>query len=831
MKYLLLLTGIFSLGLNRIPALGQDVLSFNTSPKKISDLPIKGKVRGSIIDEKKQPLPFVNIMILKSGDSSLVKGVTSDLDGGFSIDDLPLNNYILAASMVGYQKIDMPLRFDEINNELKINTIEMQPETKALKEVVVRSKKPVIEQKADRLIFNVENSIIASGSNALEVLAKAPMIFIDSRTDNIIFKGRAGVQVMIDGKLSTMSATEISTMLKSMPAEEVIKVEIITNPSAKFDAAGTGGLINIRTKKGLSYGTNGSFTVGLGGGTYTRGNSSLNLNHRTEKVNVFGSYSLARRTSFSKNSNTTEYFDTQNLLTNRHDLSDYDKFTALNQTFKVGLDWFPSKKTTIGVLANGFVSARSDNSDGITNIYNGQKTLDAVLINTQTEERNNQRINANINFKHSFNDKGKELSADFDYSTFGSKSVNAINNYFRNNENELTNPYLLRNQLPIAVSISAAKIDYVQPLKEGTQLEFGAKIGKVRTDNDALFEVQKNGNWQNDVGRSNHFKYDEQINAIYTNYSGKLGKNDIQVGLRAEQTISKANSITTNTVINRNYTQLFPSMFISRQINDNNALSLSYSRRINRPSYESLNPFIYIWDLYTYQQGNPFLRPELTGSVQLSYTFKNAIVTNFSYGKSKDVALEVMQREDPLSRVAINRFENLKSAEYVSVDVSFPVNPTKWWSINSNAGLYYGKYNATIQGTEITNSKPFYMANIINSFVLPAKWTAELSGNYMSAVPYGVMIQKPQYQADLGLQKNLWDKKGSLKISFTDIFRTARGYYVTSVKGLNVSGINRWESQLVKATLTYKFGNNKVKAARRRSTATSEEQGRVKIKE
>lgn len=815
-------------------ASGQDMVSFNSKSERVlnDEAPKMGRVKGTIFDEKNQPLPFVSILVLKSTDSTLVKGVNSELDGSYTIDNLPLgNSYILAATMVGYQKVDLPLKLDIQNSELKVEPISMQLETKVLKEVVVRSKKPLIEQKADRIIFNVDNSILAAGSNGLELLTKAPMVMVDSRTESIMFKGRTGVQVMIDGKLSNMTGNELSTFLKSMPAEEIIKIEIITNPSAKYDASGTGGLINIRTKKGLSYGTNGTLTLGAAGGTYNRQNTSISLNHRTEKLNVYGSLALARRTTFSKNNNITQYFNAQNQLTNRHEFTDFDKYNALNNTFKFGVDWFLKKNITIGFLTNGFVSKRSDETNGATNIFSSTNTLDATLVSEQTEKRNNHRVNANLNFKHTFDGKGRELTADFDYSIFESKSVNNISNYYKSSENNQTSPYHLKNNLPVFVQIKAGKVDYVQPLKNEARLELGAKVSNVETDNNAMFETQVNGVWTNDVGRSNHFKYNEQVNAVYANYSGKLGKNDIQVGLRTEQTVSSANSITTNTLIKRNYTQLFPSAFINRQINDNNAIGVSYSRRINRPSYESLNPFIYIWDLYTYQQGNPFLRPELTGSVQVSYTFKNAIVTNFSYGKSKDVALEVMQRESADSRVAINRFENIKSGEFVSLDVSFPLNPTKWWSINANAGAYYGRYSTVIQGIEISNTRPFYITNIINNFTLPGKWTAELSANYMSAIPYGIMIQKSQYQADFGLQKSLWDKRGTLKISFTDIFKTARGYYVTSLQGLTVSGLNKWESQLLKGTLTYKLGNTKVKAARRRSTATDEEQGRVKIKE
>jgi outer membrane receptor protein involved in Fe transport len=820
----------------------QAELTYNT--KKVAQkiqvvVPVQGKASGLLLDEKKHPIPFATVKIKKALDSAFVKGVSTSTDGIFTVESLPANQYFISVSVIGYQSTNVAFNIDEQNTEIKLSPIEMKVDSKLLNEVVVKSQKQLFEQKVDRLVFNVEGSGLAAGNNTLELLAKAPMIYFNAANESLLLKGRVGVKIMIDGKLTNLSESDANALLKSMPADEIAKIEIITNPSAKYDAAGTAGLINIITKKGQSLGTNGSFSVGGGYSSwyhnddYGRGNISLTLNHRTEKVNIYGSLSASSNRSFSQNTGFDEYYDLTNTkLAYKHENQNLLTYRSNSQSFKIGVDWFVNPKTTIGFLTNGFMSSRKDHDDALTLIFKEGKTLEFSNVNTQDESSNNNRLNFNTNIKHIFDAKsGREITADFDYSSFGRQAYNDINNYLRTNEGKLYNPLLLRNSLPINVDIVAGKIDYVHPISEKSKFETGIKISNVVTDNNAQFEINNNSVWENDTSRTNHFKYSERINAGYINYSTGFGKYELQLGLRAEQTISSGNSITTNTIVDRNYTEFFPSFFLTNTLNDNHTLGISYSRRIGRPSYEDLNPFIVISDRYSYHQGNPFLKPSFTSAIELTHTFKGTFTTSLTYENMVDLPLEVMRRESTNNRIVLNRMENIASGNFYAINFSFSKNITKWWSVDSYTGGYYGKYKTTLQGQEITNGQPYYMINVQNSFTLPKNWTYRLSGNYLSSLAYGVMTQNSQYQVDMGFSKSLWQKIGTLKISFDDIFRTARGYYTSRLPGLASSSINRWQSQILRVSFTYKFGSSKIKAARRRSTVTEDEQGRVNIKD
>ncbi len=798
-----------------------------------------GKASGILLDEKKQPIPFATIKVCKAKDSTFVKGVVTASDGAFNVESLPLNQYLISISMIGYQQTAVAFNIDENNSDIKLVPIEMKLDSKLLNEVVVKSKKPLIEQQSDKIIFNVENSGLTAGNNTLELLGKAPMIFLDPASENILLKGRSGVKIMIDGRMTNLSQSDANTLLKSMPADEISKIEIITNPSAKYDAAGTSGIINIITKKGQSLGTNGSFSIGGGysgwyhENDYGRGNTSLVINNRTEKVNLYGSLAASTNHSFSENTGFDEYYDSSDKILNyRHENQNLLTYKSNSQSFKLGMDWFLNKKTTIGFLTNGFMSTRTDHDDAKTLILKEGKTLEVTNLNSQDETSKNHRLNFNTNFKHIFDAKtGQEISADFDYSTFAREANSTINNYLKSNEGEIYSPLLLRNTLPINVDIVAGKVDYIHPLSQHAKLETGIKMSDVVTDNNAQFEINTNQVWQNDASRSNHFKYSERIHAGYVNYSTSFSKYQLQAGLRVEQTISSGNSITTNTVVDRNYTQFFPSFSIMDAINDNHSLSLSYSRRIGRPTYEDLNPFIFISDRYSYQQGNPYLKPSYTTAVELSHTFKGTYTTSITYENTVDLPLEVMRRESADNRIVLNRMENIASGNFYGINFSASQSVTNWWTIDTYAGGFYGSYKTTLAGQDISNAKPYYMATIYNSFTLPNNWTFRLSGNYLSALAYGVMVQNSQYQADMGLSKSFSEKKAILKISFDDIFRTARGYYTSRLPGLASSSTNHWQSQIVRASFTYKFGSNKIKAARQRSTVTQEEQGRVNIKD
>ncbi len=830
----------------------------------------KGKISGSLFDEKKQMLPFANVLLLKAKDSTLAKGAMSDMEGKFYFDQIASENqYIVSVSMVGYKKYFSPkITISEENLEVKLANIQLDIDTKNLKEVSITAKKPFIEQRADKLVVNVEGSIVATGSTAMEVLQKSPGISVDNN-DNLSVKGKQGVLVMMDGKPTYMSQSDLATQLKNMSSDQIEKIEIISNPSARYDAAGKA-VINIVTKKNKNFGTNGSISAGFAAsfpplletglsndfskietvkpGMMPKYNSSLNLNNRQGKVNTFANLTFSDNQRFNNN-----------VLTRDIGGKIFEQYAhryneSQNFSYKLGTDYYASKKTTLGFLINGSAGIWQNNSSApnINQTYikhAGSSIPDSSLRTTASSYQTWKSVTLNANFKHTFDSTGKELTADVDYSIYNNFSRERgmdtrFYKYIDKKEVEYALPLNITSHIPNEYNIFAIKTDYVHPLaKAKARLEFGAKSSWVKSDNDIQF-------FQNglaDKGRTNFFIYQENINAVYANFNKELNKKfSLQAGLRMEHTHSKGESVTLNESRERNYVKLFPSAFLTQTINKNNQITYSYSRRIERPDYGSLNPFINFLDPYTYQLGNEYLRPQYTNSFELTHSFKQAFVTSIGYSKTIDYMAEVIKNavNDPLVLAKIKKYnniegidpekitfatrENITNFENINLNLSAPIPFTKWWSSQNNISLYYNKYSGELLGQTLNTGQFAYNFYTSQNLKLPKSLTAEVSMWYNSANVYGMMMGKAQYAVNAGLQKNFWNKKANLKLNVNDIFLTSFFGGRTDFANVKLDIRNRWDSRNARLTFTYKFGNQNVKAARRRSTATEAEQGRVK---
>lgn len=832
----------------------------------------KGKISGSLFDEKKQALPFANVLLLKAKDSTLAKGAVSDLDGKFSFEQIAVGNdaqYIVSISMVGYKKYFSPkIILNNENLEVKLSTIQLNLDTQNLKEVTVTAKKPFIEQAADKLIVNVEGSIVATGSTVLEVLQKSPGVTVDNN-DNISVKGKQGVLVIMDGKPTYMSQSDLTNQLKNMNSDQIEKIEIISNPSSRYDAAGKA-VINIVTKKNKNFGTNGSISAGFSAsfppylskglnedfskvetvkpGIMPKYNTSLNLNNRQGKFNTFANLTFSDNQRFNNN------VFVRDLGGKIFEQYAYRYNANQNFSYKVGTDFYATKKTTLGVLVNGSVGAwqNKPNSPNINTTYikrSGNNVPDSSLVTTASTLRTWKNVTLNANFKHTFDSTGKELTADVDYSTYQNLGiergmVSRFYKYIDLKEVESNAPLNITSNTPNQYNIIALKADYVHPLpKSKAKLEFGAKSSWVKSDNDIRFFQ----NGEVDKGRTNYFIYNENINAAYANFSKELSKKfSIQAGLRMEHTHSVGKSVTLDEKRERNYAQLFPSVFLNQTINKDNQISYSYSRRIERPDYESLNPFVYFLDPYTYQLGNGYLKPQYTNSFELTHSFKQAFVTSIGYSVTNDFMIEVIKNaiNDPEVLAKIKKYnniqgidpekitfatrENIAKFENINVNFSVPIPITKWWTAQNNISVFYNKYSGQLLEQNLNVGQWAYNGYTNHSLKLPKNLTAEISMWYNSPNVYGMMRGNAQYAVNAGLQKSFWNKKANLRLNINDIFLTNKFMGKTDFGGVKMTISNRWDSRAARLTFTYKFGNQNVKAARRRSTATEAEQSRVK---
>jgi hypothetical protein len=793
-------------------------------------------VAGILLDEKEVALPFVNVLLSNAADSSLAKAGVTDLDGAYLIENITDNQYFIKASMVGYDDFTSPLfTVNEANSKVRFQPIKLQLSSTELKEVVVSVKRPFIEQQVDRTVLNVENSIVGSGSTALEVLEKAPGVMIDQQNDLIKLKNKSGVLVMIDGKRSYLSNEQVTQMLRNMSSDQIASIEIITNPSSKYDAAGTSGIINIKLKKNQAFGTNGTFSASVGDafipdsfGELYRGSVNLNLNNRSEKFNVYGNLGVNRNTNYNDNNlyrivnfeNTRSVFDQ---LSQRRTLGHY-------YSGKFGVDYFASKKTTIGVMLDG--GYWNGNLTGLNrtdiNETIGEAITASSLVQNSALATKNQSISANFNIKHEFDDKGKELTFDMDYSGYHNDGFQNFNTDYFNANNQLTENILQRNATPTYVNIYAVKADFSLPMKNQIKLETGVKSGFVKTDNDFLFEQSIDNLWTVDKGKTNTFVYDELVNAAYINVAKQWEKWSVQAGLRAEHTYSKGNSVTLNKVVERNYLSLFPTFFFNQNISEDHAMRYSYSRRIDRPNYSQLNPFLFFLDPFTFEEGNPFLKPQFTDNLEFTYTYKGSSSLSLGYSNTSDYINQVIQQDDPTRTTKAIQM-NLDKFESYSANLSLPIPVQKWWMMINQVSLYYNRFqDADLSGGQLNVGQFAYNFYTSSTFTLPKDWTAEVNVWYNSPNVYGIIqALKPQYAVNAGFSKSFWEKKGRLKFNVSDIFLTSFFNGKVNYQNVNMDIQSRWTSRRASVTFTYNFGNQHVKATRRRSTATDAEKGRV----
>ncbi|MEO8763615.1 MAG: outer membrane beta-barrel protein, partial [Ginsengibacter sp.] len=566
-----------------------------------------GNITVAIKNESQQPLEDATVELRNGKDSSLAKVGISDSKGKVAFEHVEFGTYLLKATMVNHSSI-YTAPFTSATGAPAIITVTLPRQSAEMKEVVVTAKKPFIQKLTDRIVVNVDNSIISAGSSAMDVLQRSPGVNVD-QNDVLSLRGKQGIIIMIDGKPTPMSGTDLANYLKGLPSSVVDRIDIITNPSAKYDAAGNSGIIDIHMKKDKRLGTNGTVNASYGQGVYSKVNAGATLNYRNKNVNVFGNYSYGYRKGLNhlildRNFFTNGTFDGEDKKDN------YTTFPLNFHLARMGADFFIDKKTIIGVVVNSnFIDLRNLNTNNSTVIDN-QKRPSYTFQTHQNGTSGNDNTLGNINFKHTFDSTGTELTADIDYGVFHSDALsNNVTQYYKLDGGILQPSYILLGNQHGKLTLKTAKADYVNPLKNGAKFEAGFKTSDVASDNDAKFFDASSGIPQNDTTKTNHFLYEEYNNAGYINFSKEYKKFNFQLGLRGEATSLKTHQLKGGILFDSAYFQLFPSAFFNYNITKDQTLGVSVSRRIDRPNYSSLNPFLFLIDVSTYNTGNTGLLP------------------------------------------------------------------------------------------------------------------------------------------------------------------------------------------------------------------------------
>lgn len=777
-------------------------------------------LKGKLISEQNARFDEVILHLIKESDKSLVKIEYPSAEGTFVFEKIPAGNYILLTQSMNYLRYESAVI--SLSSDMELSPVTLQAAVKNLKEVNITTTRPLVQQQFDKTILNVAGSIAAAGSTALEVLAKAPGITID-QNDNIAMRGRQGVMVMIDGKLQPLSGQDLANLLKNMQASQVDKIELITNPSSKYDAAGNAGIIDIRLKKGLNAGTNANVALSFGQGKYAKTNPSFSFNHRTKSMNVFGSYSYGFNQNFNKLDILRDFYSPANEVTGSNNYNNYFKYRFNNHNARVGSDFYLNKNITVGFSATGNYNSGEATTNSFARSYNGltQNTGSFKTEGTNTPDRQNNSVN--INYRQKIDTAGKELSADFDYAAFNSNEIqNNLTRYYSPAGKETQSPYRLRGDLSGDLSIRSFRIDYQQPLKTlQAKLELGVKSSWVKSDNDVQFHNLSSGSPVLDVAKSNHFIYNENINAAYVNASRTWKKWALQLGLRLENTNADGLQVTGQSRFDRNYSQLFPSGYIGYEFSENNTLGLSLSRRINRPSYRQLNPFKVFLDPLTYSTGNPYLKPELSNSFELTHTYKQKYMTKLGYSRTVDNILTVLFPDNqPNSVIQTNL--NLAKYDYYSLSFGFPVTIGRWLNSTNNALTYYGVYSGNLANTDLSDGRVSFNFNSNNTIRINGNTSAEVTATYQSRSYYGPLDIKANWGLTMGVQRQMLNKKGTLKFNVSDIFYTSKTDAYTRLTGYGEQFYQSRDTRVGTLSFSYRFGKSQVAASRRTGAADEE---------
>lgn len=787
------------------------------------------KINGRVVDLHHKAVEFATISVRKAANTQKLLVTQADTGGYFKVTIPEKGDYLISVSAVGMDSLSIALTLSE-KQVIQLPDIVLSANTTQLKQVIIAGKKAFIEQKIDRTVVNVGALISNDGANALEVLEKSPGIVVDG-TGKINFRGKSGVLVLIDGKPTYLSGDNLLAYLKTLPASSLNQIELMDNPPAKYDAAGNAGVINIITKRSKVAGFNGSLSASYGQAHYGQTSESLNLNYRVDKVNLFANASYGINKSYRQIDIDRNYFDNNGNSTSGFEQMQYIKVKNNNTNLKLGMDYYLSSKTTWGVVLTGSLSPSILDNPSENRIYNGNHSLNSVVAAQNNSKGHFTNGGLNLNYSHQFDSLGRSLTFDLDYLKYDARSDQSFFNQTYNPDGILTATQIITDNLPTNINIYTAKVDYSNPLKGNAKVDAGVKSSYVTTDNAANYFDINNGLTTINYNLSNQFLYNENINAAYLNYSKSIKRFSLQSGLRLENTNAKGhqlgNKLHTDSSFVRNYTNLFPTVFLFYKLDSAGTKTLvaSYGRRIGRPYYQDLNPFILLSDKFTYSAGNPYLLPQFSDNFRLAYNFKSLFSASLYYNHISNLQNELVRQQGDMF---IDGTGNIGTATYVGASINISLEPTKWWFLNTYMQVFRTHFKGQLYASYLDQGLTFGEGNMTNQFTLPAGWSLELSGNYVMRRVTGQQINYPVGQLNAGIQKKILHNQGSIRLNGRDILHTyTSDGIINFIPNATASFRNRFNSQVFTLGFSYNFG--KAISSKKRSIGSADsEKGRVK---
>ncbi len=798
------------------------VLSF------VSSLSQAQSLSGIVQEGNSKGLDLALVGLMSIADSSFVKAEYTDVDGSYILATVAEGNYTLSISLLGYQDHTQDIRMGV--EDIALDPIVLIQSSQMIEEVTVTAKIPFIERKLDRTIINPEGMISTAGSTALEVLERAPGLSLNS-DGSLMLKGRSGVSVYINDKPSYISGSELENYLSSLPAGSIKRIEIMTNPPARYEAAGNSGVINIITKRNTLQGLYGNTAISGRKGKYWSSNNYLNLNYNNNKLSLYSNLASGVYENFQDLFINRFYKTEADELESAFEQNSFNYRKGKYLNAKIGADYYITEHTTFGI------SYKRDNSPTVKDTDNTSKITDAVGVLLQTVVADNDQDNSfnnevyNAYVTRTLDTLGSSLSVDADYVSYTTGSDQVFQNFIYDEDGVQSFADQINGEIPSTIKIYAAKTDYTKRLTNGSRFEAGLKTARTETDNEAIYSTTIDGVTTPDYNLSNRFLYDEKIHSAYLNFTTNLGPIDIQAGLRGESTSLEGNQLgnvqKSDTSFTRSYKNLFPTFYAGWTMDQKakNVLTFSYGKRINRPYFRSLNPFISPLDKFTFYSGNPDLLPTFSDNYSLAHTWDGKITTTLNYSKTSDNINETLEIRDG---IYYSRPGNISSSESYTLSVSGAFDVSKWYRFNTYAELGHNRFDSKLYTEQLASRGTYYALSANNTFQLSKGWQAELNGNYRSDLVYAQLILNSYSQVGFGIKKSFWEGKGSAKLNVSDIFLANRGAgIINNLRRTDADWNSTRDTRRVTLTMSLRFGKSTTQRKKYNSSGSDTEQRRL----
>ncbi|MGB8190614.1 MAG: outer membrane beta-barrel family protein [Chitinophagaceae bacterium] len=791
-------------------------------------------IKGVVMDVNSKTIDGATVYLTRAKDSGLAKTAITDSSGKYEFENLKEGMYMLSVSNIGFRPFkSQQITLGQQGQLVEVPTIQLiTNEGNMLQEVSVVSKKPFIERKIDRTIINVDARISNAGANALEILEIAPGVRV-GEDGTINLKGKSGVAIFIDDKPSYLSANDLVNYLRSLPAGTLDKIEIMTNPPARYDASGNGGVINIRLKKNTVRGFNGSVASSYGQGRYWRASQTLNFNWRRNKVNIFGNLGYADNTRLLTFDMVRQYQNPDESLNSEIRTFSDNKSRSKAATYRLGMDLYATKRTTWGVVLSGAVNPAPKKINGSNYIYSEGLTLDSAIITNNEFKDKWDNTGLNLNMRHQLDNAGENITLDVDYVRYNTSSDQVFVNDIHASDLTFKSRQKVLAYLPAKINIYSAKTDYTRPFKSGYEFEAGLKTSIVKTDNIAEYFTDENGVVAIDYNNTNRLIYDENINSAYANLRKGFKRVSFQAGLRFENTIAKGhqlgNAVKPDSSFKRNYSNLFPTFYVSYKLDSagSKQLVLSYGKRIRRPYYKDLNPFLYFIDKFSYDGGNPFLKPTISHNTELNFNYKEWFSAGIMHSYRKDFITGGNER---VGDVLIDRPTNAASFRSVGMNIELNLQPAKWWSTRFYGDVMNDKFKGQLYSAFIDTTATSFVLSLDNQFTFKKGWSGEITAFYRSRFVEVQNATDGFGHVNLGVRKSVLKNLGALRLSVRDIFQTIK--YKTEINNIRLvkqTYQNTLDTRVITVSFSYRFGQAvKGQPRNRNSGGAEQEKNRVK---